>query len=84
MNHNRTLAFQVPEELLQRIKQHLERESARTGRKVTQREFVLSLIEKALEEAEQQEAAGPEEHTEGTGIPEDARQEKQAGYTSTY
>ena len=77
MNHNRTLAFQVPEELLQRIKQHLERESARTGRKVTQREFVLSLIEQALEDAEQQEqeAAGPEGHTERTGIPEDTQQE---------
>ena len=43
-------------ELFQRIKQHLERESARSGRKVTQREFVLSLIEEALEQAEEEAA----------------------------
>ena len=41
---NRTLAFQVDEELFQRIKAHLDRESARLGRKVTQREFVLNAI----------------------------------------
>ena len=48
----RTMAFQIPEELFQRIKAHLERESARTGRKLTQREFVLGLVEQALDEAE--------------------------------
>ena len=57
-----TMAFQIPEELFQRIKQHLERESARSGRKVTQREFVLSLIEEALEQAE--EEAAEEEATQ--------------------
>ena len=41
---NRTLAFQIDEELFQRIKAHLERESARLGRKVTQREFILNAI----------------------------------------
>ena len=41
---NRTLAFQIDEDLFQRIKAHLERESARLGRKVTQREFVLNAI----------------------------------------
>ena len=77
MSNTRTMAFQISEELFQRLKRHLERESARTGRKVTQREFVLGLIEQALEDAEQQEqeAAGPEGHTEGTGIPEDTQQE---------
>ena len=53
-NNTRTMAFQIPEELFQRIKTHLERESARTGRKLTQREFVLGLIEEALATAEQQ------------------------------
>lgn len=48
----RTLAFQIDEELFQRIKAHLERETRRTGRKLTQREFVLGLIEQALTEAE--------------------------------
>ena len=50
-NNTRTMAFQIPEELFQRIKTHLERETQRTGRKLTQREFVLGLIEKALNEA---------------------------------
>lgn len=49
---SRTLAFQIDEDLFQRIKAHLERETQRTGRKLTQREFVLSLIEEALKEAE--------------------------------
>ena len=53
-NNTRTMAFQIPETLFQRIKTHLERESARTGRKLTQREFVLGLIEEALEAAERQ------------------------------
>ena len=51
-NNTRTMAFQIPEDLFQRIKAHLERETQRTGRKLTQREFVLGLIEEALNEAE--------------------------------
>ena len=58
-NNTRTLAFQISEDLFQRIKTHLERETQRTGRKLTQREFVLGLIEEALEAAEQQEEAAP-------------------------
>jgi len=54
-NNTRTMAFQIDETLFQRIKAHLERETARTGRKLTQREFVLGLIEKALDEAERKE-----------------------------
>ena len=53
-NNSRTMAFQIPEDLFQRIKAHLERETQRTGRKLTQREFVLGLIEEALEVAERQ------------------------------
>ena len=45
--------------LFQRIKAHLERETARTGRKLTQRDFVLGLIEAALNEAERQAGVGP-------------------------
>ena len=56
--NTRTMAFQIPEELFQRIKAHLERETQRPGRKLTQREFVLNLIEEALIEAE--EAAAEE------------------------
>ena len=57
-NNRRTMAFQIPEELFQRLKAHLDRETARTGRKLTQREFVLGLIEQALNEAERQVDVG--------------------------
>lgn len=53
MANSRTMAFQISEELFQRIKAHLDRETARTGKKLTQREFVLGLIEAALNKAEQ-------------------------------
>ena len=49
---NRTMAFQISEELFQRIKRYLERESQRTGRKLTQRDFVLGLITQALDTAD--------------------------------
>lgn len=52
----RTMAFQMPEEMFNRLKAHLERESARTGKKVSQKQFVLDLIQKALDEAEREEA----------------------------
>ena len=51
----RTMAFQMSEEMFQRLKKHLERESARTGKKVSQKEFVLGLIRQALDEAEREE-----------------------------
>lgn len=44
MGNMRTLAFQVPEELFQRIKEHLQQ----TG--MTQKEFMLGLIEKELDQ----------------------------------
>ena len=53
----RTMAFQIPEEMFQRLKKHLERESQRTGRKVSQKQFVLGLIQQVLDEAEQREEA---------------------------
>ena len=65
MAQTRTLAFQIDEELFQRIKAHLSRESARTGKKLTQRDFVLGLIEEALQQSELQaeEAAETAEDT---------------------
>ncbi len=56
MEGMRTMAFQMPEEMFQRLKAHLERESARTGKKVSQKQFVLDLIRQALDEAERKEA----------------------------
>ena len=63
-NNTRTMAYQIPEELFQRIKAHLERETQRTGRKVTQRESVLGLIEEALETAEREVDAASSEPKE--------------------
>ncbi|MEM5767684.1 MAG: 4-oxalocrotonate tautomerase [Bacillota bacterium] len=51
MGGTRTMAFQIPEELFQRIKRYLDSESERTDKKVSQREFVLGLIQKALDDA---------------------------------
>ena len=59
-NGTRTMAFQISEELFLRIKAHLDRETARTGHKLTQREFVLGLIEQALNEAEREAQTGTE------------------------
>ena len=78
--NTRTMAFQIPEELFQRIKAHLERETQRTGRKYAQREFVLGLIEEALNEAERlaAEEAGQAAATEasaGPGEPSESEEE---------
>ena len=67
MEYTKTLAFQIPESLFYRIKDHLAREKERTGKKLSQRDFVLGLIERALEEAEAQEAAPQDEPREETG-----------------
>ena len=54
----RTMAFQINENLFQRIKAHLDRETERTGRRHTQREIVIGLIVKALDEAESTNETG--------------------------
>ncbi len=69
-NGTRTMAFQIPEDLFQRIKAHLERETARTGKKLTQREFVQGLIEEALNEAERQAGVSPCEAPQDGGDPQ--------------
>ena len=63
-NGSRTMAFQIPEELFQRIKRHLERETLRTGKKLTQRDFVLNLITQALDAADAESAADQNSPTE--------------------
>lgn len=68
----RTLAFQVSEELFGRIKAHL----AKT--KMSQKNFVVGLIEQALAEAENREDASPVD----TGKAEDGQAEgNQTGET---
>ena len=65
MNFTKTLAFQIPEELFNRIKDHLDREKERTGKRLTQRDFVIGLIEQALEKAERQDAGESSEGGDG-------------------
>ena len=50
----KTLAFQIPEELDQRIKNYLAAEKERTGKKLSQREFVVGLILEALDKYDAQ------------------------------
>ncbi len=52
MGKTRTLAFQISEELFGKVKEYLARYEQAYGRRMTQKEFVISLIESALEEAE--------------------------------
>lgn len=49
MAATKTLAFQIPEELDLRIKNYLAAEKKRTGKKVSQREFIVWLIEQTLD-----------------------------------
>ena len=53
----RTLAFQVSEELFQRIKAYLARYEEVHHRKLSQKEFVIGLIEAELDEADEEFAA---------------------------
>lgn len=62
MSKGRTLAFQVSEEFYQRVKDYLARYEEVYGRKLSQRQFVIELIEQALEEADEEfEAAQSDE-----------------------
>lgn len=65
MEKGRTLAFQVSEELFQKVKEYLDRYEKTYHRRLTQKEFVIGLIEQALEEAEEEfEAARAAAHEE--------------------
>lgn len=54
MEKGRTLAFQVSEELFQKVKEYLDLYEKTYHRRLTQKEFVIGLIEQALEEAEEE------------------------------
>ena len=58
MGNMRTLAFQVPEELFQKIKDYLQRNN------ITQKEFVIGLIETEIERDLTQRATASEETTD--------------------
>lgn len=57
MTNMKTLALKIPEELDQRLKSYLKSVYESTGRKITQREFVIGLIEQALTDSEVEEPA---------------------------
>lgn len=57
--NTRTLAFQVTEELFQRIKEYLKQNG------LTQREFVVGLVEQALDEWENADEANAQEEENG-------------------
>ena len=80
----RTMAFQIPEELFQRIKRHLERETLRTGKKLTQRDFVLNLITQALDEADTENTAEQNTPTEAPVAPRVADVTAPAGADTTH
>ena len=62
MNNMRTLAFQVPEELFQKIKDYLQRNN------MTQKEFVIGLIENEIERDLTQRAAVSEAPTDSEEV----------------
>lgn len=57
MGKTRTMAFQISEELFQKIKAYLAEYEQVYGCRLTQKEFVIGLVEQALEEAEEEFAA---------------------------
>ena len=55
MDFTKTLAFQISEDLYNHIKDHLERKKRRTGKRLSQKDFVIGLIERELDAAERRE-----------------------------
>lgn len=66
MTKKRTLAFEVSEEFYQRVKDYLARYEEVFGRKLSQRQFVIDLIEQALEEADEEFEAAQSDEDEGS------------------
>ena len=65
MGNMRTLAFQVPEELFQKIKDYLQRNN------MTQKQFVIGLIENEIERDLTQRAAVSEAPTDSERVTEE-------------
>ena len=74
MEKTRTLAFQIPEDLYQQIKEYLQRNN------MTQRQFVIGLIEEELQrEQEELEAESEAVSDEQDETEEDIEEEESAG-----
>ena len=67
MAKTRTLAFEVSEEFYQKVKDYLARYEQVFGEKLSQRKFIIGLIEQALEEAEEDFEAAIAAKDEGEG-----------------
>lgn len=68
MGNMRTLAFQVPEELFQKIKDYLQRNN------MTQKDFVIGLIETEIDRDLTQRAAMNDVHTESEEMSEEQKE----------
>lgn len=68
MGNMRTLAFQVPEELFQKIKDYLQRNN------MTQKDFVIGLIETEIDRDLTQRAAINDVHTESEEMSEEQKE----------
>ena len=67
MSKMRTMAFQVSEEFFQRIKDYRTRYEQTYGKKLSQKDFVIGLIEQALEEADEEFEAAQAAQEEASG-----------------
>lgn len=71
MGNMRTMAFQVPEELFQKIKDYLQRNN------MTQKQFVIGLIENEIERDLAQRQAASESPTDSEEIREECAEQRE-------
>jgi len=76
MGNMRTLAFQVPEELFQKIKDYLQRNN------MTQKQFVIGLIENEIERDLTQRAAVSETPTDSERVAEEHTERQETAAVS--
>ncbi len=76
MGNMRTLAFQVPEELFQKIKDYLQRNN------MTQKQFVIGLIENEIERDLTQRAAVSETPTDSERVTEEHAEHRETAAVS--
>lgn len=76
MGNMRTLAFQVPEDLFQKIKNYLQHNN------LTQKDFVIGLIEKEIDRDLTQRAAINEVHTESEEMSEEQKEAQKTAAVS--
>ena len=78
MGNMRTLAFQVPEELFQKIKDYLQRNN------MTQKEFVIGLIENEIERDLSQRADMSDVPTDAEEVAEEHTEQQEEAAVSDF